>query len=394
MGVMARRGFGEVERRKNARTGKTTGYRARYWGPDLERYSRTFTTKQDAEAWLASEESLIARGTWTAPPLREAARAARAITVAEYATAYIHKREAAGRAPKTIQEYRRYVARFIDADPIGKVIVPEVTREHGEAWHLRLLEATGTTMAGRVYSLLSSVFNEAQRAGLVTVHPLQVKGAGNPPRQSAVTSATPFEVAKIAAGMPERVRVAIYVMAYCGLRISEMRGLRRGDVDTERGVIHVRQQVQQIVGKVARRTKTTASNSTAPLPSEVAELIGEHMSKYTRESRDALVFTSGTGSAVNLSKFYSQFKKAREGAGRPDLRVHDLRHTFAMLNVTEGKADVRTVQRLLRQSSPAAALRYQHAAASAVEDSASRLNSLIVPIPEAVEEMPRHLRAV
>jgi integrase len=226
------------------------------------------------------------------------------------------------------------------------------------------------------------------------VHPLQVKGAGNPPRQSAVTSATPFEVAKIAAGMPERVRVAIYVMAYCGLRISEMRGLRRGDVDTERGVIHVRQQVQQIVGKVARRTKTTASNSTAPLPSEVAELIGEHMSKYTRESRDALVFTSGTGSAVNLSKFYSQFKKAREGAGRPDLRVHDLRHTFAMLNVTEGKADVRTVQRLLRQSSPAAALRYQHAAASAVEDSASRLNSLIVPIPEAVEEMPRHLRAV
>ena len=69
----------------------------------------------------------------------------------------------------------------------------------------------------------------------------------------------------------------------------------------------------------------------------------------------------------------------------------DLRHTFAMLNVTAGKADTRTVQRLLRQSSPAAALRYQHAAASALEQSASVLDAL-VPVVE-VRKPPR-LRAV
>ena len=228
---------------------------------------------------------------------------------------------------------------------------------------------------------------------MLSVHPLQVKGAGNPPRQSAVTSASPAEVAAIAAAMPERVRAAVYVMAFCGLRFSELRGLRRGDVDIEAGVLHVRQQIQEVrgKGKVTREGKSTASMNTAPLPASVATILTGHMETYTGQRRDALIFTSTVGTPLSQSTFSEQWCKAREMAGRPDLRVHDLRHTFAMLNVTAGKADTRTVQRLLRQSSPAAALRYQHAAASALEQSASVLDAL-VPVVEVGK--PRRLRAV
>ncbi len=67
MATGSRRGFGNTERRKNARTGKTTGWRARYFGPDEGRYHQTFTTKIDAEAWLHSEEALIARGSGSRP---------------------------------------------------------------------------------------------------------------------------------------------------------------------------------------------------------------------------------------------------------------------------------------------------------------------------------------
>lgn len=162
---MAKRGFGEVERGTNARTRKTTGYRARYWAPDLNRYQKTFSTKLDAEAWLSAEEALIARDAWTAPAQRDAARAAKAVTVAQYAMGYVDRREAAGRAPRTIDEYRRYVSRFIEGDLIGTTPVSEVTRADGGAWHQRVLQATGKTMAGRVYSFLSSVFNDASAAG-------------------------------------------------------------------------------------------------------------------------------------------------------------------------------------------------------------------------------------
>lgn len=394
--VVVKRGFGEIERRKNARNGKVTGYRARYWGPDLARHSQTFTAKMDAEAWLSAEEAMIARGVWTAPAARKAEQTARAVTVLEYANAYVDKREAHGKAPTTIQEYRRYVQRFVEMDQIGAVPVSDVTRAEGEAWHGRVLQGTGKTMAGRVYSFMASVFNEGARAGLVTVHPLQVKGAGNPARQSAVTSATPAEVAAIAARMPERVRTAVYVMAYCGLRFSELRGLTRGDVDVDAGVIHVRRQVQQIrgQGKVVRKTKTTASTSTAPLPAAVASMLQAHMEEFTTGGRDALVFPNSVGKALAQSTFQNQWAKARVAAGRPDLRVHDLRHTFAMLNVTVGKADTRTLQRQLRQSSPAAALRYQHAAADAVERSAAALDALVVAPPASDDDKPRHLRAV
>jgi hypothetical protein len=64
-----KRGLGMIERRTSASTGTTTGYRARYMGPDLQRHSRTFTAKRDAEAWLAIEERLISRDEWRPPKL-------------------------------------------------------------------------------------------------------------------------------------------------------------------------------------------------------------------------------------------------------------------------------------------------------------------------------------
>ena len=90
--MVHRRGFGEVERRRTG-TG-SVGYRARYIMPNGNRYSRTFGAKVDAEAWLASERSLVERGEWTPPQAREAAAArkqaqAAVNTVALYAERYL-----------------------------------------------------------------------------------------------------------------------------------------------------------------------------------------------------------------------------------------------------------------------------------------------------------------
>lgn len=57
-----KRVFGELEKRKSATTGKVTGWRARYTGPDLERHPKTFGDKMAAESWLNAERLLIDRG--------------------------------------------------------------------------------------------------------------------------------------------------------------------------------------------------------------------------------------------------------------------------------------------------------------------------------------------
>jgi integrase len=58
---------------------------------------------------------------------------------------------------------------------------------------------------------------------------------------------------------------------------------------------------------------------------------------------------------------YKVFYPAREKAGRKDLRFHDLRHTGAVLAAATG-ATLAELMGRLGHSTPAAALRYQHAA--------------------------------
>lgn len=101
-----RRGFGEVERRVSA-TGKVT-HRARYGMPDGTRYSRTLTTRMDAEAWLVAERILIDREEWTPPKARQAAEskrraAAASNTVGSFAERFLTER---GLRPTTQRNYR------------------------------------------------------------------------------------------------------------------------------------------------------------------------------------------------------------------------------------------------------------------------------------------------
>lgn len=61
------------------------------------------------------------------------------------------------------------------------------------------------------------------------------------------------------------------------------------------------------------------------------------------------------------SSLYRVFYPARTAAGRPDLSVHDLRHTGAVLAASTG-ATLAELMARLGHSTPGAALRYQHAA--------------------------------
>ena len=61
---------------------------------------------------------------------------------------------------------------------------------------------------------------------------------------------------------------------------------------------------------------------------------------------------------ATLAKVYYP---AREKAGRPDLRFHDLRHTGAVLAASTG-ATLSELMTRLGHTTPDAALRYQHTA--------------------------------
>jgi integrase len=72
---------------------------------------------------------------------------------------------------------------------------------------------------------------------------------------------------------------------------------------------------------------------------------------------------------------YAVFYPAREAAGRPDLRFHDLRHTGAVLAASTG-ATLAELMARLGHSTVGAAMRYQHAAADRDKVIAAALSEL------------------
>ena len=69
------------------------------------------------------------------------------------------------------------------------------------------------------------------------------------------------------------------------------------------------------------------------------------------------------------------FYPAREKAGRPDLRFHDLRHTGATLAAAAG-ASLAELMARLGHSTVGASLRYQHAAKGRDREIAEALSRL------------------
>ncbi len=78
---------------------------------------------------------------------------------------------------------------------------------------------------------------------------------------------------------------------------------------------------------------------------------------------------------VDRKPYNGVFHPARHKAGRPDLRFHDLRHTGAVLAAATG-ATLAELMARLGHSTPAAAMRYQHASADRDRAIAEKLSGL------------------
>ncbi len=96
-----------------------------------------------------------------------------------------------------------------------------------------------------------------------------------------------------------------------------------------------------------------------------------------QEHKTALVFTTAIGSNLSPQTVYNHYKKLAVQIGAPESRVHDLRHTFAVLSLQNGDS-VKTVQENLGHATAAFTLDvYGHVSEKMKEDSAQRMEGYI-----------------
>lgn len=363
-----RRGFGEVERRSSA---SGVSYRARYAMPDGTRYSRSFGTKMDAEAWLSTERALIDRDEWSPPAVRKVAaerreREATTNTVRAFSQRYLKER---GLRPNTARGYQSLLASRI-LPYFGEMPLRDVTLAEIKAWRASLDASKDSTNAA-AYRLLRSLLQAAEEEELIDRAPPKIRGASSAPVKRVAVPATFDELAVIVDAMPERLKLLIVLAAYVGLREGELLELRRADVDGVTGRIDVTRKVDKDAnpsvrgacpecGRPISAPKTRSGARTVHVPPPFLKMLQHHLLEHTAEGPAGLVFPGDRADHMSVRFLMDRYRPASEAAGRPDLTIHHLRHTALTLAGQHG-ATAAELQARAGHASQAAMAIYQHA---------------------------------
>jgi integrase len=395
-----KRDFGNIRQLPGGR------FQARYRGPDGFSYTArtddgrpmTFTTRRKASDWLNRVHADIQSSRWERPGAKAAT-----ITVRAYATAWLAERGVAA----TTREHYAQLLRDHVYPTFGDDPVTDLTPARVRTWHAALARTTGPTSRAHTYGLLRTIMGTAVSDELIAANPARIRGGGRAQTVKKMRPATLDELAVIVAATPERFRLMVSLAVWCSLRFGELAGLRRSDVDiktlrrsdvdVKNGVLRVRRGVvRSSIGPVVKEPKTPAGIRDVTIPPHLLDDVEAHLRDYAQPGREGLLFPAAHGGYLSPSSAYRWWYPAREAAGRPDLRFHDLRHTGQTYAALTG-ANLRELMARAGQSSPGAALRYLHVVDGRQHEIAERLASFaatsnVVPI-EAADKGGRGKRA-
>ena len=363
----AKRDFGTIRKRANGR------WQAYYMGPDqaFHRAPSTFDAKVDAEAWLAAERRLMQNDEWSPSKSRRAKVVRSTEMFGPYAEAWLEQREL---KPRTQALYRRLLDRFV-LPAFAEVSLRDITPQVVRAWHSGL-DASRPTQRAHTYSLLRSILSTAVTDEILASNPCRVRGAGSAKRVRSIEPATLGELEVLLERIPAQYRALVLIGAWCGLRFGEVSELRRKDVDLKAGTIHVMRGVVRIGKEVTvGKPKTAAGMRDVAIPPHLLPILKEHLKEHVGAGGEALLFPSvgDPDVQVHSNTFRRHWLKARVAASRTDLRVHDLRHTGAVLAAQSG-ATLAELMARIGHSTPQMALRYQHVARGRDAEIAARMS--------------------
>ncbi len=327
--------------------------------------TRTFQPRQDGERWARLVEADQVRGEAIDPRAGD-------VPLEDYATRWMASRRL---APRTRELCADLHARFI-APVLGRVALGRITPERVRVWHRDLAARVSENQAAKAYRLLRAVLHTAADDGLIARNPCRIPGGGQE-RSRERPFVAPETALALVEAIEHRYRALVLLAATGGLRLGELLGLRRCDIDLEGGAVRVDEQVVQLRDGTQLRSepKTAAGRRVVAIPSVTVDALREHLDRYAEPGPYGIVFCGHEGGPLRRATLYNAWHRARAEVGADNATLHDLRHASATLAAQAG-ATTRELMSRLGHSSPQAALRYQHAAPERDRELATRLDEI------------------
>ncbi|MFE9286610.1 tyrosine-type recombinase/integrase [Streptomyces olivaceus] len=378
-------------------------YRGRYKKPDgtwgsvsKDDEGQPFHTERAAEEYAHGLETDVRRKTYLDPKNSR-------ITVQEWSELWIESVELANRSDKTYRQRLRSVI----VPRWGKLAMGDVTTVAVKTWEQQLRKQYKPRYVKSVMSVLRVMFDDAVASKVRADNPvptLQSRRRGKfkgKQEHDEVVIATPRQALLLARNAKAMRGVVGYTLvltvAYCGLRISEVAGLRREHLvldDHGQGCrLLVQEQSQYVDGEKQQVPPKYGSTGSIILPPFLAGLLRQVLASHDKE----WVFPSPTGKKMDTGAYFyadiwrrwvdgHQAVPDRQGrparlpgmqavAGIRDIVPHGLRHSMKVW-LDELKHPRVAVEERMRHVLPGVEGTYSHTTLAMELDIAADLQKL------------------
>ena len=300
----------------------------------------------------------------------------------EYGQAYLR--------PSSQVNYEGFLKNQISSDSIGKMKLHELTGPDFQHFYNRMRrsgrvqrkesekkpEGLAPKSIRNMHFFISHAMDQAVKEKLITENP--VRDCILPKKERTEMKTLPLE--DLQAFLAEAKHSGVYELYFTelatGLRRGELLGIKWADLNFDANSVYIQRQITRVNGKVQESPlKTKNAYRQIILPDEVTKVLKE---KQKREDGfSEYVFPSPVGGPMSPSNMRRTLLGVLRRAGLPQIRFHDLRHTFATLAL-QNDVDVKTLSGILGHYSAGFTLdTYGHITTAMKQDAANKVGNFL-----------------
>jgi len=332
-------------------------YSARFWyyknGIKKSKAKKGFEKKKDAEKWAIDEKRR----------LEGLEAGADKITVAAFLDDWIKKKEENKKlSPTTLNGYKVNIEHA--KKHIGNMLVSKVLKvDIQDMADALTAEGLKNRTVKYVIRTLHAAFNYAKDKKLIEENPCKNINVTEDEQPFAYSIYTADDLSKLIFALREQehwLYLPVLLASMRALRRGECLGLAWNDIDFENGTALIHNNYVVVEGKgYHKKVKTKESNAKIDISGFIADELKRIKEKNEKNGIIQTYVCEIDGKLPDPSHISRALKNFQKANGLPICRFHDLRHTFAMLQLESG-TDIETLKRLLRHSKIAVTEIYTH----------------------------------
>lgn len=291
---------------------------------------------------------------------------------AGYADSWLSYRIASGNFEVGTIEANRTAINVLDAE-FGKLRLDELTPDRCRDGLTSIRNGDSRTLSGaymnKLFVTFHAILRQAHMDGRIARDPLA--GITAPKVDTKEKDwLSPDELASLVDRLGSMKldgrTVAVYLIAYLGLRRGEACGIHTADVDMDARMVHVRHAVKERSGRTGD-TKTSAGMRDLPIPDGLYDVLSRWVDRRAELGfSDAETFACSTrGTMLTPQNFYQWWERNKTDLGADGMTLHQIRHSN--LSMMARHMNVFDLQRWAGWSSIAPAKTYVHADAESLK---------------------------